>query len=191
MMDLAILVRHGESYTNKINIVSEDVEKYSLTELGIKQANNVAKELKKIGIEHIYSSPIRRARETAGIISNELKMDVELDYRLKEIGFGKFNGKKLEDVPDFTYQSNEIEPWENIEKRMLSIIEEKEGKCLLVSHAFPIRVIIAHYLSLGEDESFGIFINYATISMIDVKKGKVIAIGSPKVTKYMENGAKL
>ncbi len=188
MMNLAILVRHGESYSNRLNIVSQDVDKYPLTERGREQARRAAVEIKKLHIDHIYSSPILRARETAEIISRELDMEIEFDQRLREMEFGSFNGMDLEHVPDFTYESREIEPWRSIEERMLSIVKEKEGNCLLISHAFPIRVLLAHFLSLGEDESYGIFINYATISMVDTLRGKVIAMGSPRVTERMEKG---
>jgi len=185
MIKIAILVRHGESYSNTLNIVSDDLDKYPLTDKGIIQVNKAAEELRKIRIDSILSSPIRRARETAEIISKSLGNGYAIDERLREIGFGKLNGQPLENVPDFTYLSPEIEPWERIEKRMLSVIEEYEGNVLLISHAFPIRVLIAHFLSLGENESYGIFIKYATISMINVKNGKVIAIGSPVVTEDM------
>lgn len=185
MIKYAILVRHGESYSNTLNIVSDDLNNYPLTERGREQAKNTAEELRKINIDAIYSSPVRRARETAEIISRRLNVDFFTDIRLREIGFGRFNGERLENVPEFTYESEEIEKWESIEERMLSIINEKDGNVVLVSHAFPIRVIIAHFLSLDENESYGIFINYATISVVDVGNGEVISIGSPVVTEKM------
>jgi probable phosphoglycerate mutase len=190
MIKFAILVRHGESFSNTLNIVSEDIDKYPLTENGIKQAKFTGEQLKKIKIDSIYSSPIRRARETAEIISSILNMDFSTDIRLKEIGFGKYNGERIENVPDFTYESEEIEPWDKIEKRMLSILNDYNGTVLLVSHAFPIRVLVAHFLSLGENESYGILINYATITLIDNINKNVVAIGSPVMTKRMEETLK-
>ncbi len=33
-MDYAVLIRHGESYTNRTGILSRDLNKYGLTETG-------------------------------------------------------------------------------------------------------------------------------------------------------------
>ncbi|MGC8565899.1 MAG: histidine phosphatase family protein [Thermoplasmata archaeon] len=185
MIKFAILVRHGESLSNALNIVSSDLDKYPLTDKGKNQALRAGNELKKLNIDAILSSPIMRARETAQIISSILNVPYKTDDRLMEIGFGKFNNGPFQNTPKFTYESKEIEPWESIEKRMLSILSDYSGNVVLASHAFPIRVLIAHFLRLGENESFGISISNAGISAVDVPNSNVLAIGSPVVTENM------
>jgi len=51
---------------------------------------------------------------------------------------------------------------------------------------FPIRVAIAHFLGLDEDESLGIYsFDNASISIIDVKNNSVLAVGSPRVSERL------
>lgn len=179
-----ILVRHGESVTNVLNIVSDDADKNPLTEKGMEQARRAAEELKKLKIDGIVSSPILRAKQTAEIISKLLRLEYSVDDRLREIGFGKFNGKSISEVPKFSYDSNEIEQWEKITERMLSAMRDHTGNMLFVSHGFPIRALAAHYLRLNENESYGISINFVTITAI-VSGKKIVSIGSPKVTEQI------
>lgn len=187
MIRYAILVRHGESSNNTMNIVSNDIEGFPLTEKGKNQARFVASEIVKVPIDVIISSPILRARETAEIISSVVKRKIVVDNRLKEIGLGKFNNTPFPTVPKFTYISEEMEKWESIRERMISVLNDYNGNAVLVSHAFPIRVFIANFLDLGENESYGISIGNASISVVDVFERKVIAIGSPVITENIKN----
>ncbi|MEM0163857.1 MAG: histidine phosphatase family protein [Thermoplasmata archaeon] len=185
MINNVILVRHGESLTNAMNVVSDLFDKYPLTERGILQAQKIADELKTLKIDAIVSSPILRARETAAIIAEKLSMNFTIDERLREIRMGKFNEKNISDVPKFTYETNVLESWSEIENRMIDVMNSYSGNVILISHGFPIRVLVAHYLGLKEDESYGIYINFATVTAINSEK-MVISIGSPKITDKIQ-----
>src|SRR3989344_7121935 len=63
-----ILVRHGETLMNKKDIRQGHTHN-PLSAAGRKQAQKVAKELKKEGIAAIYSSDIRRAADTARVVA--------------------------------------------------------------------------------------------------------------------------
>ena len=74
-----ILVRHGDP----------NYEKDCLTELGHKQAAVAAQRLLKEGIDEIYSSPLGRARQTAGYFSEASGIkDIEILDFMQEIRFG-------------------------------------------------------------------------------------------------------
>ena len=65
-------VRHGE---NKANITKEFSYKYvdySLTPKGIQQAQQTARFFRNKNIQTIYTSPLKRAVETAEIIARAL-----------------------------------------------------------------------------------------------------------------------
>lgn len=66
-----------------------------LTDLGIKQAREVAKKLKELidGEVVIYSSDLLRAHGTANEISKELKSDVILESGLRERNYGIATGQ--------------------------------------------------------------------------------------------------
>lgn len=55
-----------------------------LTPKGVLQAQLTAKRLCKLPITAIYSSPLRRAKETAGYIALETKSTIQVDSRLRE-----------------------------------------------------------------------------------------------------------
>jgi len=186
MCRLAFLVRHGESTLNTMGLVSNDLDGYPLTENGKEQALRLAEELRKIHIDSIITSPMLRARQTAQIISSGLGIQARLDPRLAEIGFGKFNNGPFTSVPKMTYESHELEQWKDVEKRVIQAIYDYQGNVVFVSHMFPIRVAIAHFLGLDEEESLGIYsFANASISVIDVKNNSVLAVGSPRVSENL------
>ena len=74
-----ILVRHGDP----------NYEKDCLTELGHKQAAVAAQRLLKEGIDEVYSSPLGRARQTAGYFSKASGIkDIKILDFMQEIRFG-------------------------------------------------------------------------------------------------------
>jgi broad specificity phosphatase PhoE len=74
-MGKLIVARHGET-NYKVEgryAGSTDIE---LNEKGYEQARILAEKLKDISIDIIISSTLKRAKESAGIISNEMKLPV-------------------------------------------------------------------------------------------------------------------
>lgn len=91
-----ILVRHGKAESNIENLLScwPETRKIHLAQEGRMQADKLAQKLKKKKIDMIFSSDVTRAKETAEIIAANLDMKkIYFDERIREIGFGDFNGK--------------------------------------------------------------------------------------------------
>jgi isoleucyl-tRNA synthetase len=90
------LVRHGDAQNNVENINAGTPEMpYHLTEEGKEQIAAVARKLKKQAVTKIYTSPFIRTKETADIIAHALGLPAEavvVDDRLRELGYGDFNG---------------------------------------------------------------------------------------------------
>jgi broad specificity phosphatase PhoE len=93
-MSRLYLVRHGENIANITKEFSYKKVDYSLTDKGIVQAKNIAKYCKKMGFSKIYSSPLKRAIETAEIIASELHEKVEILENFREINVGDLEGRK-------------------------------------------------------------------------------------------------
>jgi broad specificity phosphatase PhoE len=91
------LVRHGESTFNAEGRIQGQAEA-PLSELGRRQSLAVADVLAVMPIEAIYSSPLRRALETAECIAAGCRLTVETDPRLKELDAGVFEGKLRSDL---------------------------------------------------------------------------------------------
>lgn len=181
-MRVAILVRHGESETNVRSIVSSDYSGYPLTKQGRDQAQFTARELCPLRINFIATSPVERARETAGIISREKGIDEFVEPRIVESGLGRYNNSHFSEIPRKNRKELGMETWESHQERFRSVFAEVDGTWIMVSHEFPIRAALAMYLGMDEIESYGIRIRFASISVIDLEKGKVLCIGARHLT---------
>jgi isoleucyl-tRNA synthetase len=103
-------LRHGQGDHNVKDIRTSDVNgKYHLTEVGKEEVRASAEELKKHGITKIISSPFIRTRETAAIAANILGIsegDIVIDERVREYGYGDFEGKKTHEYYDWRKSVN-------------------------------------------------------------------------------------
>ena len=79
-------LRHGESVSNAEpgrDLPDEAGDR--LTERGRAQAAQAARNLGELGIDRLWSSPLRRARETAAPIAAELGLEIEIHEDLREL----------------------------------------------------------------------------------------------------------
>jgi len=76
LVTLIYLVQHGD----KERLAGDP----GLTELGRGQAGATARWLQGAGLQALFSSPLRRARETAAAIAAATGLPVQLDSRLRE-----------------------------------------------------------------------------------------------------------
>jgi broad specificity phosphatase PhoE len=90
-------VRHGESVYNAERRIQgqTDVE---LSPLGLSQSEAVVAELSTLPLEAVFSSPLRRARQTAEPLSEALGLELRIDRRLAEINAGVFQGLDWQEI---------------------------------------------------------------------------------------------
>lgn len=84
-------VRHGESQFNAQGRIQGQTDT-PLSPLGVRQSEALARELAGYPVQAVYSSPLRRALETAQPIAAALGQEVRTDARLMEINAGIFQG---------------------------------------------------------------------------------------------------
>jgi len=89
------LLRHGESEKNVKHVYDSSLDTYGLTQDGEAMARKTARELKEEGVDVVYTSPVRRARETAKIIAAEIGAEVHIADELCEIFAGTWEGKEI------------------------------------------------------------------------------------------------
>ena len=87
-----ILVRHGETEWNKQRRIQGCRSDTRLNQKGLEEADRLAAALRKERIDAIYSSPMKRAAETAQIIADACKLPVHLANELREIDAGELDG---------------------------------------------------------------------------------------------------
>ena len=88
-MPIVFLVRHGENDFMKNKVLAGRIPGIHLNETGKKQAEQVAKQLKKFPITGIYSSPLERAYETAAPLANAMNLEVIKRDELLEVDYGE------------------------------------------------------------------------------------------------------
>jgi broad specificity phosphatase PhoE len=84
-----LLARHGETDWNRDGRFQGHADT-SLNARGREQARELAEEVTDVDV--IYASDLRRAVETAEVVAERLGLDVKLDSRLRERGFGGWEG---------------------------------------------------------------------------------------------------
>jgi probable phosphoglycerate mutase len=95
---LIYLIRHGESSYNVEHRLQGQSDEPVLSARGREHAQSVAAAMAALPIEAIYSSPLRRALETARPVAEALKLSVVTDDRLKEINIGVFQGVLVSEI---------------------------------------------------------------------------------------------
>ncbi len=163
-----LFVRHGESHSNAAEAVSlPDAEGDRLTDRGRKQAALAGEALREAGISELISSPMRRARETAELISESIGVAVTTDDGIHELresrGYGELPAEEQKlrrwsvwmaehEDPDFSYNGGES--FNEVVARVRSFQERLEardptGPIAVVSHGIFLRFFFCHSL-LGE-----------------------------------------
>jgi len=152
-------LRHGEVHNPK-KILYGRLPGFHLSCQGQKRIKNVAGQFTDKDINYLYSSPMLRARQTANILAERLKLTIKISRLLNEVKL-IFAGLPLEEFrsrfqPDLYSQKNVTRGQESIEaisqrmSRFLNLIIRRHPgkKILVVSHGDPIVILRAKTLSM-------------------------------------------
>ncbi|OGJ19951.1 hypothetical protein A3K73_03250 [Candidatus Pacearchaeota archaeon RBG_13_36_9] len=172
-----ILIRHAESEANAKGINQGQKIDTSLSDLGKKQAKQVAQRLKEEKIDIIYSSDLKRAKETAEQINKFHKLKIIYDKRLRE-----------KDHPE--------ESIETFVARLISFFDEIKNidkNILVVAHGGTNLSLLA--ISTGDREKGGKLVrryrqSNTSVSIIE-KEGKHFKIHLINCIKHLESDKKL
>jgi 2,3-bisphosphoglycerate-dependent phosphoglycerate mutase len=161
-MNRLYLIRHGENPANLTKEFSHHRVDYPLTPKGVLQAQQTAEYFKDKHIDEVYSSPLRRAVETAQIIAASLGQETLVMEFFREVNTGNLEGQPPtaelwafhdEIINDwyagqrdrrFPEGENSYELWERLKGGILQITAGKEDRNLIiVAHggifSFPIH----------------------------------------------------
>jgi broad specificity phosphatase PhoE len=157
-----ILVRHGLTDWNESGRLLGRIA-IGLNERGRRQARALADALREVQVRAVFSSPQQRTQETAQAIASAQGVEVQTEPGLDEVWLGRWQGKtfgEIQDDPDLlpvlrdpTYVCDAIEPATEVQSRVVAVVEtlrraRDPTPVVLVSHGDPLRLILAHYLSM-------------------------------------------
>ncbi len=153
------VMRHGEGEHNILNVTSSDIAKsYHLTDKGREEVALVAHTLRDQNIDMVYVSPLARTIETAEIVQENIGFagEVVVDERLREYGFGDFDGQDIEEYHRYFNSVKEQlqkrtpggENIKDVAKRVGEFIYDIDAKhsgknILIVTHDAPASMIFA------------------------------------------------
>lgn len=99
-MTVLFLLRHGEAVQNVRRILDSAPGDpgFGLTEIGRDQVLRSADIVAAEGVDVMFASPLRRARETAELVAGRCgDMPILFDERIRETDFGSWSGKSADD----------------------------------------------------------------------------------------------
>jgi broad specificity phosphatase PhoE len=191
------LIRHGETSWNHQRRIQGGSTDTLLSELGKKQVKNLGLALKAESITAIYSSPLKRALDTANAIAIHHNMEVQIEPELRELEVGDFEGISVETLTtDFSHflvhwregQGSEKLPGGeslvDLQRRSWGMVQrivelKHEGTVVIVSHYFAIVTIICAALGLPPNGIRRFRVSEGSMTVLDFKNGlpRLISLG--------------
>ncbi|MFG6326623.1 MAG: histidine phosphatase family protein [Lachnospiraceae bacterium] len=158
------IVRHGQTVWNKERKLQGSTD-IMLNEEGIRLAKLTGEGLKNIFFDKIYSSPLKRAYDTACYIRGDRNIPIVKDERIRELCFGDLEGRNMDemsadksshfqhffDEPQLYVPDERGETLESIRRRgadfLKTEIEEHEKeyeRVMIVAHGAMNKALLSH-----------------------------------------------
>ena len=179
-----ILVRHGESAWNRDGRYQGRIDT-DLSSLGRQQAVLVGRRLADEHLAAIYSSPLRRALDTAQAIAGSHVVGVLAEQGLTEIDHGVWSGLSRDEIQERFAQ--DLETWINQPTRLQvdgaetlhqvaerartcvgALVQRHPGQTIVVtSHDLVIKVLVALAMGMDLDRVWFLRLDNASVSVLE------------------------
>lgn len=185
-----ILARHGQTEWNVGEIYRGRID-IDLDRVGLNQAELLGKYLSDLKLDAIYSSPLRRASDTANIIARHQKVDVEVSNGLIDFDYGEWQGLPDAEVRKLypalhdewhssphTVKMPDGESLADVRERAIAVVDDVISKCkgsaVLVSHRVVNKVLICYLLGLDDSHFWNIKQDVCGITVFSYANGRFI-----------------
>jgi len=179
-----ILVRHGQTDAN-LKRVLQGQSDGPLNATGLQQAETLARHLKDSAIDQIFSSPLRRAQETAAAIALHHGLPVKTEVLLREWNCGLLDGvpaeefrKKLQEhngsLSLFRPEGGEtlVEVQQRAAEFLGQLTADYQGQTVLVcSHGDFMRALMSLLQQIKIEQASEIFFENASYTILDLQNG--------------------
>ncbi|MBC1723584.1 2,3-diphosphoglycerate-dependent phosphoglycerate mutase [Listeria seeligeri] len=143
-----VLIRHGQSEWNKLNLFTgwHDVD---LSEEGVIEAKTAGKRIKEAGLEFdvAFTSVLTRAIKTLNYVleeSDQMWLPVNKSWRLNERHYGALQGLNKQETAE-KYGADQVQKWRRSYDTLPPLLEESDERQakndrryqLLDTHAIP------------------------------------------------------
>jgi alpha-ribazole phosphatase len=177
-------VRHGETQSNLDGLFCGQSET-ALTDLGIRQAQQLAFSLAAIPFAAAYASDLSRCLDTASLALHGRDLPVVPDPRLREMAYGEWEMKSGAELrkehpdvfkrlwdPGYEFRAPGGEGVTDVRERMLAflhdIVKHHPGhEVLAVSHGGAIQCLISEVLGMPVSHVWRLVVENTGVSVID------------------------
>lgn len=162
------MVRHGETDWNRENRFQGHADP-PLNDVGRGQARALADRLAGERFDAVYSSPLRRAYETASILGSAHGVEVQKSDALREVDVGSWSGLTRTEIEakfpvgygrwlEYGHGWDDGETYDELGDRVVAWFRQiagahPGGRVLAVTHGGPIRSALAASAGVGFDEA--------------------------------------
>ncbi|MDY4611540.1 MAG: histidine phosphatase family protein [Sphaerochaetaceae bacterium] len=158
------VARHGQTEWNALNKVCGRTD-LPLTEEGVSQAKKLSEAVSRLHVDSIVVSPMKRALQTARVVSEENGIPYIVDDRLIEQDYGIYEGVDrldegfLANKRCFAYRYPQGESMMQVAHRTYSLLDDlrkthADENILLVCHGGVARVIRTYFIDMTNEEFF-------------------------------------
>ncbi len=183
-----ILIRHGETNWN-LTQKCQGFSDIELNQNGRRQIKELAQSLKSEEISAVYSSDLRRAKDTAVQIAKFHNLSINVDPDLREMNQGKFEGLSFIEIRELYSElltewrkdpesvripggETLIEVQERAWKSVQRIIKTHHNENVVaVSHNFTIITLLCKFKGIGLRDFFNFKIKAASKNVVIINKG--------------------
>lgn len=177
------LIRHGETEWNASSKVQGTTDT-KLNEKGILQAELVAKKLAGENISALYTSSLTRAKQTAGKISEALKLEAKELHNFREICLGPWQGLTIDEIKEnysdhfkiYREKPSEFnmpgaETFLQVAERFCNavnniVVDNQDKNIAVVSHGAAIKAAVISILGIDIEHYNKFRIDNASISIL-------------------------
>ena len=206
-----ILVRHGETEWVREHRYQGSTD-VPLNQCGYRQAQALARFIRKERPAAIYSSKLMRAQETAKFIARACRKKVMSDVRLNEVSFGDWEGESHDGIrirfPEAAkrwyraYWSSKPPGGESLRslnhriskflKHLVRRFSKRDETCVVVTHGGPIRMFLIQLLEMHQKIFWSLRIDTASISVVTVVGGgkQLVLLNSQEHLNGLRRGGK-
>jgi probable phosphomutase (TIGR03848 family) len=196
-MATLLLIRHGHTDAAGKRLTGWQPGVH-LNDRGRTEADRLVERLDGVPVEAIYSSPLERCRETAAPLAKARRLSVHIRRRLIETGYGEWTGRSIAQV-------RKTKLWRTVERvpsamrfpggeSLLEVqaravdevnriaVEHRKGIVVVVSHADPIRLVIAHVAGAHADHLHRLVVDPGSITVV------ALGDGLPRLLRVNDTG---
>lgn len=196
-----ILARHGETDWNRQRRI-QGLSDRELNDTGKKQAEAMARVLMNEDLKAIYTSPLKRARDTAFTIARFHDINLVTLPTLRELDVGEVDGMTYDDLRKHhgsflknwiqdcasaklpggcTLNELQSQAWSAVEEILRIRAQQESGTnsdntVVAVTHYFPILSILSKVLGINLSQCRRIKLDVASLSIVDFNKSRPVLI---------------